>query len=232
MAALLRADNTVPYLCIYKTGRMEEKLIQALNYRYATKKFDPAKKLSQKELDTIIESVRLTATSYGLQLMKLVVVEDPEIREKLVDESYGQRQVAEASHLFVLCRERELTEEHFEQHAQNLSEAREVDPDRLDRAKHAWMRSILSMNKEEQKVWMEKQIYIALGNLLTACAVLGVDTCPMEGFKSDAYDSILELADDNLASVLVIPIGFRSEEDELASANKVRRSTSQFLLKR
>lgn len=218
------------YIFALKLLQMEDILIDSLKKRYATKRFNPDKKLSQKQLDTLIESVRLTATSYGLQLMKLVVVEDQNLKTELMSHSYDQTQVRDASHLFVLCREKSLSEDHFETHVGNISEARSIDRSKLDQAKSNMMNSILGMSVEDQEVWMEKQVYIALGNLLVSCAMIGVDSCPMEGFKPSEYDRILELDKENLVSVLVVPVGFRSDDDSYATAQKVRRSSEQLVI--
>jgi nitroreductase len=211
--------------------KMEQELLKALNHRYATKRFNPHKKLSAQQVKTLVEAVRLTATSYGLQLMKLVVVEDSQLREKLREHSFDQSQVTDASHLFVLCRERKLSEKEFTTHVHNISEIRGVPVDSLERARTNWMKAILGKSQRDQEFWMDKQVYIALGNLLTACAIIGVDACPMEGFVPAEYDKILGLEEKNLASVLVVPVGFRSDEDRYATAKKVRRPAQQFLVR-
>jgi nitroreductase/dihydropteridine reductase len=210
---------------------MDTPLITSLQNRYAVKKFDPSKKLTEAQLKEVLEAARLTATSYGLQLMKVVVVEDPEVREKLVNCSFGQRQVADASHLLVLCRERDLDLDHFEQYVENISKIRQKDKASLDGYKNMMVKTILTKSEEEQNKWMDKQVYILLGNLLTALAVLNIDSCPMEGFLPEEYDEILELEKEGLASVLVLPIGYRAADDSNAMNKKVRRSEDQFLLR-
>ena len=210
---------------------IEKKWIEALQSRYACKRFDPNQKLSPEQIDLLVESVRLTATSYGLQLMKLVLVENEELKEQLVAYSFGQEQVKDASHLFVLCREKNLTPNHFEAHIQDISNTREIPVEELEQRKNYLSDSILSKNNIDQQVWMEKQIYIALGNLLSACAIMGIDSCPMEGFIPKEYDRILDLESHNLTSVLAIPVGYRSAEDTYALQKKVRRSTDNFLVK-
>ena len=206
-------------------------LIASLNKRYATKKFNPSKKLTQKQIDEVIEAGRLTATSYGAQLMKFVLVEDHKIREELVNCSFGQRQVVDASHLLVICRERDIDLEHFENYITRVSEVRGVEVEKLDGFKNMMTNSILTKSQEEQESWMNKQCYIALGNLLTSCAVLGIDSCPMEGFLKEEYDEILGLEAKNLASVLVLPIGYRADDCPNANNKKVRRKSEDFLIK-
>ena len=206
-------------------------IIQALNKRYATKKFDPTKKLSQQQIDDLIDAGRLTATSYGLQLMKFVLVENPQKREELVKCSFGQRQVVDASHLIVMCRERDLELAHFEEYTERMATIRNQDPADLEGFKNMMVNSILTKSEDEQVLWLEKQVYIALGNMLTACAVMDIDACPMEGFIPEEYDDILGLEAQNLSAVLVLPVGYRSAEDITSSRPKVRRSIDQFLLK-
>ena len=210
---------------------MEKKLLEALQHRYATKRFDPVKKLNGEQLDTLIEALRMTATSYGLQLMKLVIVEDKALRKRLVDFSYGQRQVEDASHLFVLCREKKLHADLFESHVGNIAETRQIPVEKLESRKQSMMNSILNLSSEEQVIWLQNQVYIPLANLLTACAVIEVDACPMEGFQPEEYDKLLGLNELNLASVLVVPVGFRSVDDTYAAVKKVRRSPDQFVVR-
>jgi nitroreductase len=206
-------------------------LIKALNNRYATKKFDATKKLSQDIVEQLIEAARLTPTSYGLQLMKLVVVENPKLREELVSASYGQNQVKDSSHLFVLCREENVTKDHIESYMSNIAGTRSVEIEKLNPFKNAIEQALLPKTDEEKSDWMGRQVYIALGNLLTSCAILGVDSCPMEGFVPDEYDRILDLKSKGLKSVLVVPVGYRASDDFNAQNKKVRRDSADFLVR-
>lgn len=210
---------------------MDKVLIKALNNRYATKKFNPDKKVLPKDLDAILEAIRLTPTSYGLQLMKVVVVENKALRELLLGESFGQNQIVEASHVLVLCREKNVDENHIQAYISNIAITREIPTENLEGFKNMMVNSILGMSQTDQIEWMDKQVYIALGNLLTACALLGIDSCPMEGFKVDGYDKILELGKMNLTANLVIPIGYRSDTDKNAKIKKVRRSKDDFIIR-
>ncbi|MDA7803170.1 NAD(P)H-dependent oxidoreductase [Crocinitomix sp.] len=210
---------------------MDKVLINALNNRYATKKFNPDKKVLPKDLDAILEAIRLTPTSYGLQLMKVVVVENKALRELLLGESFGQNQIVEASHVLVLCREKNVDENHIQAYISNIAITREIPTENLEGFKNMMVNSILGMSQTDQIEWMDKQVYIALGNLLTACALLGIDSCPMEGFKVDGYDKILELGKMNLTANLVIPIGYRSDTDKNAKIKKVRRSKDDFIIR-
>jgi nitroreductase/dihydropteridine reductase len=171
---------------LFELDLMENKILSALNKRYATQAFDPTKKLTEKQVKTLIESVRLTPTSYGLQLMKVVVVENKQKRADLLNASYGQKQVLDASHLFIICREDKIDESHIDAYVQNLSSTRQIPVEELVKYRDMMMRSILSMPIEQQNVWMDKQVYIALGNLLNVCAMMDLDACPMEGFFSES----------------------------------------------
>lgn len=210
---------------------MERELLDALKKRYATKKFDPAKKLKTSQVDTLIEAIRLTPTSYGLQLMRAVVIEDNAVREQLIPHSYNQRQVADASHLILLCRIKDVSTAHVDQYIENISQTRGVALETLNGFKNSMNTSIEKKSEEEIEIWLSKQVYIALGNMMNACALLEIDACPMEGFKPKIYDEILGLDQLNLASVLAIPVGYRSENDHHSRAKKVRVSREEFLIR-
>ncbi len=210
---------------------MNKTIIDALNYRYATKKFDPTKKLDNEQIDALIETARLTATSYGMQLMKLVVVENQDIKDKLVEASYGQKQVSDASQVLVLCREKNFDESLIQGYINNIAQIRAVELDKLEGFKNAMSGNLLNKPKSELEVWMNNQVYITLGKLMMTCALLKIDSCPMEGFQPDKYDKILNLSEKNLTAVLVLPVGYRSEEDKNSKAKKVRRLQEDFLIK-
>ncbi len=210
---------------------MNEHLIAALNTRYATKKFDATKKVPTETIEALIEAIRLTPTSYGLQLMKVVVVEDENLRAELVQHAFGQRQIAEASHLFILCREVDVHANHVDAYIENMADTRSIHVDHLSGFKNMMYNTVLKMTPKQQEDWMKQQVYIALGNLLTSCAVLGIDSCPMEGFIPAEFDRVLGLSRFNLASVLAIPIGYRAEDDKNATIKKVRRPLNEFLIK-
>lgn len=210
---------------------MEKQILEALNTRYATKKFDPTRIISEELLTTILESLRLTPTSYGLQLMKVVVVENADKRNALLPYSYGQRQVVDASHLLILCREKIAQPSHVEEYINTISTTRNVPSENLDGFKNMMLDTIKNMSEEASSIWMDKQTYIALGNLLNTCALLNIDACPMEGFQAAEYNRELGLDNLNLSAVLTIPIGYRAEDDANAKVKKVRRSTEDFVVR-
>ncbi|MCA0154251.1 NAD(P)H-dependent oxidoreductase [Winogradskyella vincentii] len=205
-------------------------IIEKLNWRYATKKFDTTKQLSDSQLETLKEAFNLTALSYGLQTLKMVVVGDKSIRENLVAISYGQRQVADASHLLVLCIQNEIDTDDVEEHFDTIKAIRNTPDEILNPFKEQLKSTIETMPYSKKSDWATKQAYIALGNLMTVCAVEEIDSCPMEGFLPEELDKVLNLNKYGLKSVLLLPVGFRAEDDMFASLKKVRKPISDTVL--
>jgi len=197
-------------------------ILTALQWRYATKKFDADKKIPEEDFQKILDALILTPSSFGLQPWKFVVVEDPKLREALLPHSWNQAQVVEASHLVVLCRKNTIDEAHVQQHLERISEIQGVELSNLDPLKKMLHGAVLSNSEEVLALSAEKQVYIALGNLLTVAATMGIDSCPMEGFLPEKYAETLGLKEKGLTPVLVCPLGYRSIDDKYASAAKVR----------
>jgi len=209
---------------------MTSKIIEKLQWRYACKKFDPSKKLSSEKLAILKESFNLTATSYGLQPLKMVVVEDKNIKKKLVPLSMDQRQVEDASHVLILCIEREIKEKYIKNHFERVEAIRNTSRTILEPFETFLVDSFSEKTPEEIDLWMTKQAYLALGNLLTVCALENIDACPMEGFEPDKYDQLLELNEMGLKSVLVLPVGYRAEDDFFSTLKKVRRGVEEIII--
>ena len=201
-----------------------QKIIEDLTWRYATKKFDPTRKISDTEFDVVKSSLHLVPTSYGLQPFKFLLIESKEVREQLMKASYGQQQVIDASHLIVLCSYRELTEEHIHNYMDNIAATRNIESNTLTGFRDLIKNTSLQLSPDKQLEWMSKQVYIALGQLLHTCASLRIDATPMEGFNADEYDKILGLSEKNLHATLVCPIGYRHPEDPTQHKKKVRKS--------
>ena len=199
-----------------------EELLRVQRWRYATKQFDPSKKLTESQIKILLESLRLSASSFGLQPWKFVVVENTKIRQELVQHSWGQRQVSEASHLIVLCSLLDMTETHVDANIERMAAMRGVPMDSLAGFKKMVMGFLSKFDTALKQKWMRDQVYLALGSLLTVCAVEGIDSCPMEGFDPAAYDRILGLNEKGLKSVVVCPVGYRSTEDKYSLQPKVR----------
>lgn len=205
-------------------------VIEDLNWRYATKEFDPSKKLTSEQMDTLLETLRLSASSFGLQPWKFVVVKDQALREKLVEASWNQRQVADAAELIVLCAPAKFGEEDIDRFLESIVKTRNVEAESI-KGYGDMMKGFLSrMDEDGKRAWMKDQIYIALGQLLSACATIRVDSCPMEGFMPDEYTEILGLADHGLEPVVVCPVGFRSTNDKYAQLAKVRYSKEEVVV--
>jgi nitroreductase len=205
-------------------------VINALNWRYAVKQFNPEKKVSKEDLDTILAAVRLAPSAYGLQPLKILVVENPELRAELRSFSYNQPQVTDASHLLVLCTFNEINEEIIKGMIEFTAEARGKEVVELSRYHEFLKGAILPMDTEEMKKWNDHQVYIALGHLLQTCAHLRIDSTPMEGFDPVKYDEILGLTEKGLKAVLVCPLGYRSEEDGYQHLKKVRKPLDKYVL--
>ena len=205
-------------------------IIEKLKWRYATKKFDVSKQLPQEKLNVLKEAFNLTALSYGLQTLKMVVIEDQEVREKLVPLSYGQRQVADASHLLILCIQNEIDDKDVDQHFDAVKALRNTPDDILNPFRKGLKTTINNMPPDKKYNWATRQAYIALGNLMTVCAVENIDSCPMEGFIPSELDKALELDKHGLSSVLLLPVGYRAEDDMFASLKKVRKPLSDTII--
>lgn len=207
-------------------------VLNQLKWRYATKKFDANKKISDDQLQEILEAGNLTATSVGLQPIRILVVETPELRQQILPNAWGQNQVVDASHLLVLATVlAETLPSHAENYIQRAAQIRGVPVESLDGFKKMVTGVIASKTAEQQLEWAQKQAYIALGQLMVAAAALDIDTCPMEGFVPAKVDEVLGLHERGLASVLMLPIGYRAEDDKYASTPKVRLPIDEFAIK-
>ncbi|EDP70529.1 nitroreductase [Flavobacteriales bacterium ALC-1] len=205
-------------------------IIEKLQWRYATKKFDTTKRLPETKLLTLKEAFNLTALSYGLQTLKLVIIEDKTIRENLVKVAYGQRQVVDASHLLVLCIQNNIDEMDVNKHFETIKAIRDTPDAILEPFKAQMKSTIENMPVDKKSIWASKQAYIALGNLMTVCAVEEIDSCPMEGFMPNELDKVLDLEKHGLSSVLMLPVGYRAEDDMFADFKKVRKQLSETII--
>ncbi|EPR73405.1 Oxygen-insensitive NAD(P)H nitroreductase [Winogradskyella psychrotolerans RS-3] len=205
-------------------------IIKQLKWRYATKKFDATKTLSKEKLNTLKEAFNLTAVSFGLQTLKMVVIEDKIVRERLIEVAYGQRQVVDASHLLVLCIQTEIDGNDVNDHFDTIKAIRNTPDAILNPFKEELKSTVEDMPADKKLIWATKQAYIALGNLMTVCAVEGIDSCPMEGFIPKALDEKLELEKHGLSSVLLLPVGYRADDDMFADFKKVRQPISKTVI--
>lgn len=205
-------------------------IIESLQWRYATKKFDATKLLSDDKIEVLKQAFNLTPTSFGLQTIKLIVVKDKAIMSKLVAPAYYQKQVVDASHLLVFCVQTDVLDADVDAHFDNINSIRETPETILAPYRTDLKNMMQNMSLQERREWSIKQAYIALGNIMTVCAVEQIDSCPMEGFDSEQFDLILQLQDFNLKSVLLLPVGYRAEDDMFAHFKKVRKQVSDAVL--
>lgn len=202
-------------------------LLKNLQWRYATKKFDTSKKVSANDLEKLKEAIQLSVSSYGLQLYKVLIIENTEIREQLKPVSWNQSQITDASHLFVFCNYTDASEEAIVAFIKQTAEIRNLDLERLNGYGDFIKEKLSEKTPDEKTSWLKSQTYLALGNLLNACAELKIDACPMEGFESEAYNKILGLDKQGLNAVVIAPIGYRHNDDPTIGQPKVRKPIKQ-----
>ena len=206
-----------------------QELLGALNWRYATKKFDPNRKLDLKTLNTLLEATRLSASSMGLQPYKFIHVKDVGVRESLKEHSFNQTQITDASDMIVFAALNSISDEHIEQYARTEGELRNRTEEQIERKMKSTKAYVDRMNADEQFIWNSKQAYISMGTLLSTAALLNVDACPMEGINPKEYDRILQLEALNLRSLAVVTLGFRSSEDAYSDQSKFRFPKGQII---
>ncbi|MBL9134652.1 MAG: NAD(P)H-dependent oxidoreductase [Verrucomicrobiales bacterium] len=194
-----------------------------LRWRYAVKAFDATKTIEPGVWEALEESLVLTPSSFGLQPWLFLILTDRVLRERLVAHAWGQRQVVDCSHFVAFCARTDLGEKEIDEYLQRIQTVRGTPLDRLAGLRNIMVGALLKgPMKSEIKDWAARQSYIALGNFMTAAAMLGVDTCPMEGFDPVKFDEILELGPRGLTCVVCCAAGFRSADDRYASVPKVR----------
>ena len=193
-------------------------LLEALNFRYATKQFDASRKIDPAIWNALEQSLILTPSSFGLQPWKFLVITDPVIREALVPHTWGQRQVVDCSHLVVITVKKTVDFDYIDRFIARNAEVRGVPVESLAGYRNMMAGSTAMMTPD----WAAKQAYIALGQFMLAAATLGIDTCPMEGFIPAKYDEILGLESQGLTTAVLCPAGYRSADDKYASLAKVR----------
>ena len=198
------------------------KLLESLEWRYATKKMN-GDKIPQDKLDRILEATRLAPSSYGLTPYQVIVVEDQELKEQLVPACYGQTQLADSSAVLIFAVWDEITEWAVENYINDIATKRNIPVDVLNDFKGMMIGTITNMDEEQKTIWAQKQAYIGLGFSLVASAVEEVDSTPMEGFVPSKVDEVLGLKELGLKSTIVLPLGYRDETDVLSHLKKVRR---------
>lgn len=201
-------------------------LIKNLNWRYATKSFDSSKKVSKEDLEEIIEVFRLTPSSFGLEPWKLVIVENQELKDKLVEHSYWQKQVSEASHLLVFTRVTDTLSQ-IDKFLENNSKITWASREDLKGYEDMMKWYFGNMDENSNKLWWDNQVNIALWNVMNFIAQKHIDSCALGWFNPEKYDELLNLKEKGLTSVVVLPIGYRNENDKYSKYPKVRFSKEE-----
>lgn len=198
-------------------------LVDKLNWRYATKRMNGTK-VPQEKVDRILEAIRLAPTSFGLQALKVFVIEDAELKEKIFNEACPQPQIKEASHLLIFAATKNIDAKQVDDYMNLIAKTREIPVENLSGFRAAFD-GVVAASAEENFVWTARQAYIAFGVGIAAAAIEEVDATPMEGFSTEALDKVLGLKEQNLGAVTILTLGYRDEaNDHLATAAKVRKS--------
>jgi nitroreductase len=205
-------------------------VLEQLQWRYAVKKFDPDRKIPSDVWQVLEQSLVLSPSSFGLQPWKFFVVDNAALRQELLANSWNQPQVVDASHLVVLAINKNMDDTAVDRYVQSMSDIRNTPVETF--AKMAEMiKGFMANPKNPFTIdeWATRQVYIAIGQFMTSAAMLGIDTCPMEGFNPAKYDEILGLTAMGYASVLVCPAGYRAADDKYAVMAKVRYPQSEMV---
>jgi nitroreductase len=204
-------------------------LLCRLQWRYAVKKFDASRKISPTCWESLETALQLTPSSYGLQPWKFFVVESAEVKEKLRTAAYNQSQVTDCSHFVVFTHTPEVLEADVDKFLNAMSETRSIPPASLDGYRRVILGDVHGHRKAFLSEWTRHQSYIALGNFMTSCALVGVDTCPMEGISPAKFDEILDLNPTRYRTVVACAAGYRSPDDAVATQPKIRYPKSDII---
>ena len=210
-----------------------ETLLEALRWRYATKAFDAGRSIPDDLWQTLEDTLVLTPSSYGLQPWRFLVIRDAALKAELRPHSWNQSQITNASHLVVLLSRRHIDGRDLDRLIEATASSRGLDPTTLAGYRQMMAKDLVDGPRSATiERWASNQVYIALGNLMTAAALLGIDTCPIEGFSPPDYDRLLGLDDSDYRSCVVCACGYRSSEDRYAGLAKVRFDRSELIEQR
>lgn len=205
---------------------MPRTFLSQLNWRFATKKFDPEKKVPQADLDRVLEAIRMTPSSYGLQIYHFFVITDQKLKDQIKEVSYHQDQVSDCSHLLVMCARTDL-DKRVDEYVELVAEIQSTDPQANEKLREHLHKSMQSKAKDLFR-YVSNQVYIALGFAMAACSELGIDSCPMEGFEPAEVDRLLKLPP-HMKSVLLLPIGYRAEPPKRAKVRFAKEDLITFI---
>ncbi len=205
-------------------------IIDSLEWRYACKKFDKNRKLNEEQVDALKKAFNLSATSYGLQPLKMLIVQHDEIKEKLFPLSYYQEQVTTCSHILILCIDTAFGEKDVDAYFDLEKNIRGVSEEVVGKFRQQLKTIYNKKDRKEIDISAIYQAYIALGTLMTVCADQQIDSCPMEGFDPEKVDEVLDLKTKNLKSILMLPVGYRADDDVMRNMKKVRKPLNQVII--
>lgn len=208
---------------------MKHPILEDLSWRYAVKKYHCDRKISPDDLDILLESIRLAPSSLGIQPYEVLVIKNPDIREQLLEASYKQKQVVEASHLLIFCAKTEISDADITSYVQLCAASRGVTVESLIGFENMIRNWIGKLDGKSLVEWTTHQCYLVLGQFLHTCAAMRIDATPMEGVDLKQYDRILGVSDKNLTCVLACPIGYRHPEDKYGMLPKVRKTQNQLV---
>lgn len=204
--------------------------IESLNWRYATKKYDASRKISEGDLEKLKQAVQLSVSSMGLQPYKVLVISDPEVRAKLAPAAYNQDGITNASHVFVFAAEQNLDKKHVDAYLDNIVAVRGVSREDLKGFEDMLNGSINGRDNAANNEWAARQAYIALSSLVNAAATLKIDATPMEGFNPEAVNEVLGLTEKGLSVSAIVTVGYRHPEDPFQHMKKVRKPEGELFI--
>lgn len=205
-------------------------LVDKLNWRYATKKFDSTKKISAAKLDYLLDAVQLAPSSIGLQHYRVLVIDNADTLIKLREAAYNQPQITDASQLFVFAAETNINEDFGKAYIHRVAKTRNVSHESLAGFATMVSGAINGRSSEQLLEWAKKQAYIGLGVLISAASEQDIDTCPMEGFDAAKFDEILGLKDKGLTATVMATVGYRADDDPYSKLAKVRRPKEELFI--
>jgi nitroreductase / dihydropteridine reductase len=211
---------------------MHQSLNQALSWRYATNQFDGSKKVSEETLTKILEAANLMPTAYGLQPFRLIVIDDQALKDSLVEHAYGQKHVAENSHLVVLAARTDIDEAMIAEYTARIETIRNLPAGTVDGFKAMMVGDLTNRPEDARLTWAQKQTYLALAGMMAAASLIEVDNHALEGFNPVAFNEVLGLSDMNLTATTLLALGYRAESDESQHYAKVRLPLETLVIKK
>ena len=204
--------------------------IENQNWRYATKKLDPGRKIPESDFAILKEAIRLSPSSYGLQPYQIVVVESADIREQLRTHAWNQAQVTDASHLIIFANETGFGATQIDNYVEKVAQTRGIEIEKLTGYGDFMKSKLTPLEQNVKSDWTARQTYLALGNLINAAAELRIDVTPMEGFDAHAFNAILQLDSKGLSAAVVAAVGYRHEDDHAQHLKKVRKTEHELFI--